>query len=102
MIIQGTNIPIVITFNSDVSSCKKLVATLWISNKLVKKWETEDMTIDRDTVTLPLDEDETRTFMKGNAMLDVKGLNIVDEIIFWEEAQIQIVERRDKEIDLIE
>lgn len=104
MLIQGTNIPIEITFDNDVSTFKNIVATLWIQNKQVKKWEKakDEMTVVGVLATLPLDEDETRKFQKGMAKLDIKGLNATDQIVFWEEAEIEIVDRRDKDIDLIE
>ena len=101
MLIQGTNIPIEITFDENVSSFKKIVATLWIQNKQVKEWQKSDMTISGDTITLPLDEDETRTFKKGKAILEIKGLTDLNQTVFWEEATIEITSRRDKDIDLV-
>ena len=101
MLIQGTNIPIQITFDSDVSTFKDIVATLWIQGKQVKKWEKKDMTIASTVITLPLDEDETRKFKKGKATLEIKGLNSTNQTVFWEEATIEIADRRDKDIDLI-
>lgn len=99
--IQGTNIPIQLTFDSSVSGFKELVATLWISNKEVKRWTKDDMTISGTTVTLPLDEDETRNFKVGKAKLEVKGLNGSDQTVFWEEAEVQIEARKDRLIDLV-
>lgn len=102
MIIPGTNIPIVITFDSDVSTFRKIVATMWIQEKQVKMWELEDMIVSGDTITLPLDEDETKLFKKGKAKLEIKGLNATNQTVFWEEATITITDRRDKAIDLVD
>ncbi len=101
MLIQGTNIPIQITFDSDVSDFKNIVATMWIQGKQVKKWEIDDMTVSGTVITLPLDEDETRNFKKGKASLEIKGLNSLDQTVFWEEATIEIADRKDREIDLV-
>lgn len=103
MIIQGTNIPIEIEVDEDVNSYRDFVATLWIQGKQVKKWQKTEgtMIVDGTSVKLPLDEDETRDFKKGKAKLLVKGLNFYNEIIFWDEATIEIMSRDDREEDLI-
>lgn len=101
MLIQGTNIPIQITFDSDVSGFKNIVATLWQQGKQLKKWEIDDMTVSGTVITLPLDEDETRNFKKGKATLLIKGLNSLDQTVFWEGAIVEIADRQDREIDLV-
>lgn len=101
MLIQGTNIPIQITFDSDVSTFKKIVATLWQQGKKIKKWEKSDMTVSGTVITLPLDEDETKRFKKGKASLEIKGLNALDQTVFWEEATVEIADRKDREEDLV-
>lgn len=104
MLITGTNVPIEVTFDNDVSTFRNIVATLWIQNKLVKKWESKDseMTVSGAKITLPLDEDETRNFKRGKAKLEIKGRNATDQTVFWEEATIEVVDRNDKSIDLID
>lgn len=102
MLVPGTNVPIQVTFDSSVASFKKIVATLWQQNKQIKKWERDDMTVSGMTITLPLKEDETKKFKKGKAKLEIKGLNGTNQTVFWEEATIEIGDRRDKDIDLIE
>ena len=102
MLIQGTNVPIKVTFDTVVSSFQKIVATLWIQGKEAKKWETADMTIESTKIYLPLTEEETRGFKPGKAKLEIKGANSTGQTVFWEEAEITIKERKDKNIDLIE
>ena len=104
MLIQGTNIPIKITLDTDAGSYRDIIATLWIQSKQVKKWQKKegDMEISGTTVSLPLDEDETRGFKKGKAKLLVKGLNFYNEIVFWDEAEIDVVGRDDRVEDLID
>ena len=103
MLIQGTNIPIKITFDTSVDSYANLVATLWIQGKEVKRWEKaeDQITIDGTMAILPLDEDETRKFKRGKATLLVKGLNFYGETIFWDEATIEVMSRDDRDIDLV-
>lgn len=101
MLIQGTNIPIKIVFDMSVETFPKLVATLWSGTKRVKKWEKSDMTVQGDTIYLPLEEDETRTYKRGKMTLNVKGLNSSNQTVFWQEATIEVGERKDKGEDLI-
>lgn len=105
MLITGTNVPITVTFDSSVATFQNIVATLWIQNKMVKKWESvnSEITISGDglTITLPLNEDETREFKPGKAKLEIKGRNATNQTVFWEEAQITVVSRNDKNIDII-
>lgn len=101
MLIQGTNVPIKIVFDMSVAGFPKIVATLWSGTKLLKTWELEDMTVQGDTIYLPLDEDETRKFKKGKLRLETKGLNSSGQTVFWEEAIIEVGERKDKDIDLV-
>ena len=102
MILQGTNIPITVEFEQSVEGFPKLVATLWGQGKLLKKWEKPDMTISTSVIQLPVDEDETRKWKKGKAKLDIKGLNQLNQTVFWEDAIITIEPRDDKDVDLID
>ena len=102
MLIPGTNIPIKIIFDESIEPYKKLVATLWSNGKKIEEWGKDDMTVLGNTVLLPLHEDKTKKYKKGKAKLLIKGLNLLDEVVFYEEAIIQIGDREDKEIDLIE
>ena len=101
MLIQGTNVPIKITFEQEVENLPKIVATLWQNGKLLKQWDKENMTIAGAVAILPLDEDETRTQKKGKATLEVKGLSNAQDVMFWEEATVEIAARKDKDIDLV-
>ena len=58
------------------------------------------MTVEHDKITLPLAEDETRGFRSGKARLEIKGLNSSGQTVFWEEAEIDIRDRKDKEISI--
>ena len=50
MIYQGSNSPLIVTFDQDVSELSALTATLWktgmqCSSTLIKRWDKEDMDI---------------------------------------------------------
>lgn len=103
MIIQGTNIPLVITFDEDVSSCEALVITLWRRDRVkLKQWNMSDVTIEADVVTLPISQEESAAWPEGYNMLEAKGLDENGYTIFWEEAPVMIEGRRDKDIRIPE
>lgn len=101
MIIQGSNNPITLTFSEDIADIPTLVATLWAgSGQMIKRWDKTDMGIDGETVTLPLTEEETAALNGGNIALDVKGVDGDGNIIFWDEAYMRVLPRRDSGISL--
>lgn len=101
MIIQGSNNPITLTFNEAVADIPTLVATLWAgSGQMIKRWDKSDMGIDGEVVTLPLTEEETAALNGGSIALDVKGLDSDGNVVFWDEAGIRVLPRRDHSITL--
>ncbi len=101
MIIQGTNIPILIEFYDDLSDVAELLVTLWRRNGTeLKRWTTEDMIIEGDTATLPITEEESAALPEGYNTMEIKGLDDNGNTIFWESAQVLIEGRRDKLIQL--
>lgn len=101
MIIQGSNNPITLTFDSDLSEIPTIVATLWLGKGgMVKRWDKTDMDIDGETAVLPLTEEETAALTGGNIALDVKGVDSDGNIIFWDEAYMRVLPRRDSGISL--
>jgi len=104
-IIQGSNEPLVIQFDQNVSGFPQFVITLWKTKStgtydLMKQWNKADMTIDGDTVTLPLTEAETRALPVGWLQVEAKGLDNEGNTLFWAEMQIDVAFRRDKSITL--
>lgn len=105
MIVQGTNVPLAVTFDEDVSSIPTLVATLWLKDgSKIKEWskENETMEIDGDTVYLPLEESETANIAPGFVSLEIKGLDDAGQTIFWEDTMVKVEGRRDRVITLTE
>ena len=103
MLIQGTNMPIKVVFDESVASMQSIVATLWNpQGKQLKRWNTEDIDIQGDTIYLPLVEDETATYAKGKVILEIKGLDENGKTLFWQEVKITVKDRKDKIINLEE
>lgn len=105
MIIQGSNNPLVIQFDTSVEDIPVLVVTLWNSDiscppKMIKRWDAEDMIIDNDTAICPLDEEDTCRLHQGQVVLEAKGLDTNRNTIFWDEYKLDIKARRDKVIKL--
>lgn len=100
MIIQGSNVPITLTLDTDVSTIPTLVATLWSDSKMIKKWEKSEMTIDSNRISLPLTQPETSAMSATKHIIDIKGLDSDGTTLFWDEAVIAVVGRRDKNITL--
>lgn len=107
MIIQGSNNPIVIKFDTDVSTIPRLIVSLWcdmpgFQNKPVKIWQNTDMTIDGDIAVCPITEAETRILPTSVLVLEAKGLDGEGNTIFWGQYKIDILHRRDKIISLMQ
>ena len=100
-IIQGSNTPITLTFEEDVDF-PSLVMSLWKNNAELKRWNIEDMEISGDTINLPLDEDETCKFPEGKIVLQTKGLDKGENVVFWEDIELSVTSRKDRIIDLID
>lgn len=101
MIIQGSNNPITLTFDGDLADIPTLVATLWLGKgNMLKRWDKADMDIDGSTAILPLTEEETAAINGGYIALDVKGLDEYGSTIFWDEATLRVLCRRDSSIAL--
>ena len=105
MIIQGSNNPLVIQFDADISTIPRLVVTLWsdMPGRTVApllKWETEDMLINGDTAVCPITEEQTRELPPVTLVLEAKGLDDEGNTVFWDAYNVDIKRRRDKIIHL--
>ena len=102
MIIQGSNLPITISFDEDMSNIKDWSMSLFGENKrgeadiLLKHWGIEDVDIDGETISAPLTESETLGFIPGVAVLEIKWLSDEDTIYQSETYRIRICGRQDK------
>lgn len=101
MIIQGSNLPIVITFNEDMSSLVDWSMSLFMEDKrtkthtLLHHWGLNDVIIDGAVISGPLTEEETMNFPVGVATLEMKWLTPDDTIFHSDVIRIRISERND-------
>lgn len=99
MILQGSNLPILIIFDDDLDDVADMVVSLWRrKGQELKRWETNDLAIEGNTVTLPITEAETAALPEGYNTLEVKGLDENGYTIFWEDVQVLVGDRKDKGI----
>jgi len=107
MIIQGSNNPLVIQFDTDVDTMPVLVVTLWSEGsgcqaKLLKQWNVGDMDIIGDTAICPITERLTKSLPKGDLVIEAKGLDDQGNTIFWDQYKTDVLLRRDRVITLIQ
>lgn len=105
MIVQGANNPLTIKFDASVADIPTLIVTMWAEKSWydaqpIKIWTREDMTVSLDTAICPISEDETRALPPGYVVIAAKGLDGNGETVFWDEARIDVLMRRDKAIRL--
>lgn len=102
MIIQGSNLPIIIPFDEDISDIKDLSVSLFGENKrgdanmLLKHWDIDDIVIEEGSITVPLSESDTLGFIPGVAVLEAKWLSQDDNIYPLYTSRIRICGRQDK------
>lgn len=106
MLIQGSNVPLTIKFDAAVDTLDALVITLWCDQYAktpLKVWTLDDMTVSNDTAVCELAEEETAklpNFPNYKCIVEAKGLDSNGETVFWDAAEIDVKERRDKVIKL--
>lgn len=107
MLIQGSNNPIVITFDASVADIPQLVATLWrrfaaAGASPIKVWTQDDMLIDGDTAVCPITEEETAALPTSGVTLEVKGLDAYGNTVIWQAVNVPVLMRNDRDIELTE
>lgn len=106
MVIQGSNNPLVIKFNTSVEGLTELVVSLWDKSKngengrFLKSWRKADMTVDGDTVVCPMTEQLTQALPNTSVSVLAKGLDEEGETVFWDEYTLPVKARMDKGISL--
>ena len=103
MIIQGSNNPLVVKFNTSVEGLPHLTVSMWTKPKdgqLLKLWWETDMTISGDTAICPLTEELTKRLPDAPVTILAKGWDENDETIFWDEKQVNVLNRNDRNITL--
>jgi len=101
MIVQGSNNPIIVSFDEDVSSIQDWSMSLYGEDKrgapgdLLKHWGLDDVEIDENSVSAPLSQEETLAFPPCVATLEIKWLNADDLIFHSKKVRIRIDGRND-------
>ena len=104
-ILQGSNNPLVIQFDADISNIPVLVISLWCdklryAGKAIKTWTTEDIVVSGDTAVCQLTENETGKFPDADLILEAKGLDNHGNTVFWDQYTVNVQSRHDKVIHL--
>lgn len=100
MIIQGSNAPILLTFESSMESIVDFSAAL-VSRQLsgeatiLKQWGKEDISISDTDVALPLEQEETMEFPNHVCSLEIKWVD-ENDIHFADVVKILVQPRADK------
>ena len=105
MIIQGSNNPLVIQFDTNISDIPTLVVSLWsnlkgLDHSPLITWNKSDMDISGSTAVCPVSESQTSGFPGTDLILEAKGLDGDGNTIFWDEYKVDLKRRRDRIIHL--
>ena len=98
MIIQSSNVPIVLTFSEDVENIPDIRVTLWHDKQRLKKWTKDTCLFDERKLFCPLTQQETAGFPAGKCQLEVKWLDADGIPEFARTSILTVAERNDKEI----
>lgn len=99
MIIQGTNRPIILSFQDSMEDIKDIEVCLYGSeNAFLKHWDIEDISIEDKKVICPITQYESINFTPGKCHIEVKWMNEYGETCFAKTLNTTIVERYCKSI----
>ena len=93
-IIQGDNKPIVLEFDESIAGMEQFSAMLYSDSQIYRQWEISDITIDGNTISLPLTQKETLAIQSRYVDLEVKFLADGD-IEFFDVIRLYVKQRRD-------
>ena len=98
MIIQGSNLPIVVKFNRDVSGIESIEIHMYTPDgEELKHWSRGDVYINGNIVSAPITQEESMAFEPGTFVLEVKWLEN-GATHFTHRIRDTIVDRTDKTI----
>lgn len=97
-IIQGSNDPIIIEMDEDISDIEKISVGLYSSSTRVKQWDIDDIGIESTVMSCPLTQTETAALTGISYTLSVKMYDSNDKVLFFDEESVRIVPRKDKAI----
>ena len=100
-IIQGSNSPIEIEFDQDVSGLSTLVVSLWSPLNVTRpaiSWEKSDMTISGANASCPITQAQTAALPVGHMILEAKGVNGDGVTVIWNRVVINVAPRYDRNL----
>lgn len=99
MIIQGTNVPVILNFPVSLSGAKEVEVSLTtVGGKELKHWSRDSLTIDGSTVCCGLTQEETITFPVGECRIEIKWLDESGQTNFANVIRDRIAFRSDRTI----
>lgn len=94
-IIQGSNQPIIVTFDNDITDIKDLHVALFSNHEPLKEWYMDDIIIEGNTATCPLKQAETLSFKRGACTIEIKWMDEEGDVYLSEIVRSQIIRRDD-------
>ena len=104
-IIQGSNNPIVVNFDRDISQCSKVEVGLYHpkphTEQTLKEWHKDDITFYENEayIELPLTQKETMAFPIGRVSLEIKALDTDGQVVTFD-VLVGSVESRSNEVEM--
>lgn len=95
-IIQGSNDPIAIEVDDDLTTYERISAMLFQGKTLLKEWTTKDVIKDGNTMYFPIRESETLAFPSGAVTLDCKAYTRSGKVVFVEVIKFNVGSRENK------
>lgn len=100
-IVQGSNAPIEIEFDEDVSGLTSLIVSLWNPKNIIEpaiSWEKTDMTISGANASCPITQAQTAALPVGHMILEAKGVNGDGVTVIWDRVVINVAPRYDRNL----
>lgn len=96
MIIQGSNVPITLLFDSPLIGAKKVEVTLTTGKRTLKHWCMEDLSVNGNIIICPLTEEETSQFPEGKVYIESKFLDSANITQFGQAVTDFVANRYDR------
>lgn len=102
MIIQGSNLPLMLYFTEDISAITALEVGLYCREDCseLKHWSLMDVDImdDGHSIACPLTQQETLHFPAGKCFIETKWLDEDDNTFFAKDMITNVIKKHDKTI----
>ena len=95
-IYQGSNDPLILTIDDDLTKYEQISAVLVKNHQALKEWDMSNITIDGQDLILPLEESDTISMPFGIAKLDAKAYRVDGSIAFFVLIDYLVIPRENK------